>query len=174
MASFLPSLLVIGCCTIQWFFIGYSLAYGKGSGVIGDLKWFMHRGVLADPVGTIPAVLFSEFQLVFEATVCAIAVGGACERGRVRAVVPFIFVSLVTGIEDWGLTLYSYGRLLFTARWLIWYGLKLDSWEILEFLILRAGHQFIFAVEHRQRRFRFTSLTLSSGLRSHLLEHLLI
>jgi Amt family ammonium transporter len=95
MASFMPSLLVIGCCTIQWFFIGYSLAYGEGSGVIGDLKHFMHRGVLADPVGTIPAILFSEFQLVFEATVCAIAVGGAVERGRVIAVVPFIFVSLV-------------------------------------------------------------------------------
>lgn len=50
-------------------------------------------GVLSDPVGTIPAILFSEFQLVFEATVCAIAVGGACERGRLAPLVPFIFVS---------------------------------------------------------------------------------
>ena len=94
MSAFLPSLLVIGCCSIQWFFIGYSLAYGDGSGVIGDLKHFMHKDVLAEPVGTIPAILFSEFQLIFCATVCAISVGGACERGRVVAIVPFIFVGL--------------------------------------------------------------------------------
>ncbi|TVY88736.1 Ammonium transporter [Lachnellula willkommii] len=92
MASFMPSILVMGCCTIQWFFIGYSLAYGEGSGVIGDLKYFAHRGVLAEPVGTIPAILFSEFQLIFCATVCAIAVGGACERGRTVALIPFIFL----------------------------------------------------------------------------------
>jgi ammonia channel protein AmtB len=93
MSAFIPSLLVMGCCTIQWFFIGYSLAYGDGSGVIGDFKHFMHKGVLAEPVGTIPAILFSEFQLIFCATVCAISVGGACERGRVISLVPFIFVS---------------------------------------------------------------------------------
>lgn len=51
--------------------------------------------VLSDRVGTIPAILFSEFQLVFEATVCAIAVGGVCERGRLGPVVPFVFVSFV-------------------------------------------------------------------------------
>lgn len=49
--------------------------------------------VLSDRVGTIPAILFSEFQLVFEATVCAIAVGGVCERGRLGPLVPFVFVS---------------------------------------------------------------------------------
>jgi Amt family ammonium transporter len=92
MASFIPSLLVISCCSIQWFLVGYSLAYGEGSGVIGDLKYAFHRGVLADPIGTIPAILFSEFQLVFCATVCAIAVGGACERGRVLPLIPFIFL----------------------------------------------------------------------------------
>jgi len=95
MASFIPSILVITCCSIQWFVIGYSLAYGEGSGVIGDLKYAFHRGVLADPIGTIPAILFSEFQLVFCATVCAIAVGGACERGTVVSLIPFIFVCLV-------------------------------------------------------------------------------
>jgi ammonia channel protein AmtB len=90
----MPSLLVISCCSIQWFVVGYSLAYGEGSGVIGDLKYAFHRGVLADPIGTIPAILFSEFQLIFEATVCAIAVGGAVERGRTLPLIPFIFVSL--------------------------------------------------------------------------------
>jgi len=94
MASFMPSILAVGVCSIQWFAIGYSLAYGEGSGVIGDFKYAFHRGVLSDPVGTIPAILFSEFQLIFCATVCAIAIGGACERGRTLPLIPFIFVSL--------------------------------------------------------------------------------
>jgi len=93
MASFMPSILAVGVCSIQWFAIGYSLAYGKGSGVIGDFQYAFHRGVLSDPVGTIPAILFSEFQLIFCATVCAIAIGGACERGRTLPLIPFIFVS---------------------------------------------------------------------------------
>lgn len=91
----------MGCCTIQWFIIGYSIAYGEGNGVIGDFKYAFHRGVLADPVGTIPAILFSEFQLVFLATVCAIAIGGAFERGRVIAIIPFIFVSAAPTEEKW-------------------------------------------------------------------------
>lgn len=93
LASFIPSVLTVCVCSIQWFIIGYTLAYGEGpGGVIGDLGYAFHRGVLAEPVGTIPAVLFSEFQLVFLATVCAISVGGACERGRILPLIPFIFV----------------------------------------------------------------------------------
>lgn len=94
LTSFLPSLLVISVCSIQWFLIGYTLAYGEGSGAIfGNFAYIFHVDVLSDRVGTIPAILFSEFQLVFEATVCAIAVGGVCERGRLGPVVPFVFVS---------------------------------------------------------------------------------
>lgn len=88
----LPAVLVISICSIQWFVLGYSLAYGPGNG------WFFgswtahlfHRDVLSSPVGTIPAILFSEFQLVFEATVCAIAVGGFVERGTIKSCAVFI------------------------------------------------------------------------------------
>ena len=93
LASFMPAVLAVACCSIQWWVCGYSLAYGTGSGIIGDAKYAFHRGVLSEPVGTIPAILFSEFQLIFEATVCAIAIGGACERGRLLPLIPFIFVS---------------------------------------------------------------------------------
>ncbi|KIW98074.1 uncharacterized protein Z519_01658 [Cladophialophora bantiana CBS 173.52] len=93
LASFIPAVLTVCVCSIQWFIVGYALAYGEGpGGVIGNLKFAFHRGVLAEPVGSIPAVLFSEFQLVFLATVCAIAVGGACERGRILPLIPFIFL----------------------------------------------------------------------------------
>jgi ammonia channel protein AmtB len=93
LASFIPSILAVAVCSIQWFIVGYALAYGEGGGVFGDLKYAFHRGVLSEPVGTIPAVLFSEFQLVFEATVCVIAIGGACERGRIVSLIPFVVVS---------------------------------------------------------------------------------
>lgn len=83
LASFYPAFLAIGVCTIQWWAIGYSFAYGTANAFIGGFEFAFHRGVLAEPVGTIPAILFSFFQLIFEATVCAIAVGGACERGRI-------------------------------------------------------------------------------------------
>ncbi|EXJ55648.1 hypothetical protein A1O7_08577 [Cladophialophora yegresii CBS 114405] len=93
LASFIPAVLTVCVCSIQWFIVGYTLAYGEGpGGVVGNLSYAFHRGVLAEPVGSIPAVLFSEFQLVFEATVCAIAVGGACERGRILPLIPFIFL----------------------------------------------------------------------------------
>jgi Amt family ammonium transporter len=88
----MPSILTIATCTVQWFIIGYTLAYGEGGLVFGSFKHLFHKGVLSEPVGTIPAILFSEFQLVFEATVCAIAVGGFCERGRLLPVIPFIFL----------------------------------------------------------------------------------
>jgi len=90
MTAAMAAVLTIATCSIQWFVIGYTLAYGEGGWFFGDLKHFLHWGVLAEPVGTIPAILFSEFQLVFEATVCAIAVGGFCERGRLWPVVFFI------------------------------------------------------------------------------------
>jgi Amt family ammonium transporter len=92
LTSFMPAILTIATCTVQWFIIGYTLAYGEGGLFFGSLKHLFHKGVLSEPVGTIPAILFSEFQLVFEATVCAIAVGGFCERGRLLPVIPFIFL----------------------------------------------------------------------------------
>ncbi|KAK1749831.1 ammonium transporter AmtB-like domain-containing protein [Echria macrotheca] len=92
MTAAMASVLTIATCSIQWFIVGYTLAYGEGGWFFGDFKHFLHWGVLSEPVGTIPAILFSEFQLVFEATVCAIAVGGFCERGRLWPVVFFIAV----------------------------------------------------------------------------------
>ncbi|PYH95666.1 Rh-like protein/ammonium transporter [Aspergillus ellipticus CBS 707.79] len=92
LASFYPGLLAVAVCTIQWWMLGYSLAYGEGNGFFGGFSKIFHIGVLADPVGSIPEILFSEFQLIFCATVCAIAIGGACERGRLLPLIPFIFL----------------------------------------------------------------------------------
>ncbi|UDD58863.1 hypothetical protein AFCA_006286 [Aspergillus flavus] len=92
LASFYPGLLAVAVCSIQWWMLGYSLAYGEGNSVFGGFSKIFHIGVLAEPVGSIPEILFSEFQLIFCATVCAIAIGGACERGRLLPLIPFIFL----------------------------------------------------------------------------------
>ncbi|CBF89368.1 ammonium transporter [Aspergillus nidulans FGSC A4] len=92
LASFYPGLLAVAVCSVQWWMIGYSLAYSEGNAFIGGLSKAFHIGVLAEPIGTIPEILFSEFQLIFCATVCAIAIGGACERGRLLPLIPFIFL----------------------------------------------------------------------------------
>ncbi|EPE06828.1 ammonium transporter [Ophiostoma piceae UAMH 11346] len=92
LSAAIPAVLVIITCSIQWWILGYTLSYGEGGYVFGDFTYLFHRNVLSEPVGTIPAILFSEFQLVFEATVCALAIGGICERGRLLPAIPFIFL----------------------------------------------------------------------------------
>jgi ammonia channel protein AmtB len=77
----------------------YTLTYSEGGAIFGDFQYAFHRNVLVESVGIIPAVLFSFFQLVFQATVCAIAVGGACERGRILPLIPLIFVSQCTWLD---------------------------------------------------------------------------
>jgi Ammonium Transporter Family len=174
MASFMPSLLVITVCSIQWFVIGYSFAYGEGSGVIGDFKFAFHRGVLSDPVGTIPAILFSEFQLVFEATVCAIAVGGACERGRALPLIPFIFVCSPLACpyqNEFPDNLHSFGQRSFIALWRTWYGQEPVFSPIWVFLTLLAERLSIFAAVPRLRPCQSISPIHSSGLASPLRVH---
>lgn len=135
----MPSIITISVCSIQWFIVGYTIAYGDGGSFFGSLTYAFHRGVLAEPVGTIPAILFSQFQLVFEATVCAIAVGGFCERGRLLPVGLFIFVCsfrlcYLRSIAD----ATSFGQPLSIAPWLIVSGVAgswerpLGSWTLLE------------------------------------------
>ena len=111
LASFYTALIAIAVCSVQWWAIGYSLTYGGEGAVIGGFGAAFHSGVLSEPVGTIPAVLFSFFQLVFQATVCAIAVGGFCERGRLLPIIAFVFVSGLPSV----LSLHQLKKGLFTA-----------------------------------------------------------
>ncbi|KAL6703238.1 hypothetical protein ACN47E_010100 [Coniothyrium glycines] len=92
LAAVMPEILVVIVCSIQWFILGYTLAYGEGKNIFGDFQYVFHENVLAEPVSTITVVLFSFFQLVFQTNVWAIALGEACERGRLLSLVPFIFL----------------------------------------------------------------------------------
>lgn len=149
LASFYPGLLAVAVCSLQWWMIGYSLAYSDGNAFIGGLSKAFHVGVLAEPVGTIPEVLFSEFQLIFCATVCAIAIGGACERGHLLPLIPFTFVRLIAipyvPLREAALALSMH-------RWRTWSGPTMVSSLDSALSISLEAHQFTSAAAQRQRQ----------------------
>src|ERR1022692_1521415 len=58
--TFMMSIGALGVVTVAWALIGYSLAFDKGDGFIGGLKYIALRGVTFEPrPGTaIPQLLF--------------------------------------------------------------------------------------------------------------------
>jgi len=92
----LCTMLCLAVISFEWFFWGYSLAFSdSGSSFIGDLKHFGFMGVLEAPIGAannkLPAIIFAIYEQQFAALVPAIAIGAACERGRILPVIPFVF-----------------------------------------------------------------------------------
>lgn len=69
--------------TIVWVIIGYSLAFGEGSGFIGGFEHLLLSGIgVNDVSGTIPTLLFVVFQGTFAAIAVAIVSGSIIERVR--------------------------------------------------------------------------------------------
>lgn len=64
------SMMSVGVVGFQWFFWGYSLAFGSGSSYIGNLSHIGFRNVLAAPSPgspKIPEILFAVYQGMFAA-----------------------------------------------------------------------------------------------------------
>lgn len=80
--------------TFQWYFWGYSLAFGNGSAFIGNLSKIGLRNTLGAPSPgspLIPDLLYAFYQMQFCAVTCAIIVGCIAERGRLIPMMVFIF-----------------------------------------------------------------------------------
>ncbi|KAL7419373.1 hypothetical protein Q5752_006211 [Cryptotrichosporon argae] len=91
------SIAGVGVGSFQWFFWGYSLAFGPGSAFIGNLDYFCLKNVLAAPsVGSsrIPALMFCIYQCMFCVITGVLAIGGFAERSKMGPVLVFIFVWL--------------------------------------------------------------------------------
>ncbi|TLN16160.1 ammonium transporter [bacterium] len=76
--------------TVQWFFFGYSLAFGPDIGhFIGNLDWAFLKGVGADPnvdyAATVPHIAFMAFQLKFAIITPALIIGAFAERMKFSA-----------------------------------------------------------------------------------------
>ncbi|WP_456434214.1 ammonium transporter [Thermosulfuriphilus sp.] len=96
----MQSFIMISVISLEWVFIGYSLAFGPDiGGFIGDLSWAGLRGVGLAPnpeyAGTIPQIVFMIYQCMFAIITPALITGAFAERMRFG---PFIIFSLLWAI----------------------------------------------------------------------------
>ncbi len=88
--TLMMSVLSLGFVGISWALLGYSLAFGGGSAVLGDLSHALLRGVGLEAQGTIPHILFMAFQGSFAIITAALVSGAIVERMRFSAYLLFI------------------------------------------------------------------------------------
>ena len=88
------SFIALAIVTVQWTFIGYSLAFGPDiGGVIGGLQFMGLHGVGLDPgAGTYPPILFAAFQLTFASVTLAVITSACAERVKLTS---FIVLALL-------------------------------------------------------------------------------
>lgn len=79
--------------TLLWVTVGYSLAFGEGGAVIGDLSRALMATFSSDSVrGSVPEAAFAAFQLMFAIITPALIVGGMVERMKFSAVLLYTAV----------------------------------------------------------------------------------
>jgi Amt family ammonium transporter len=86
------------CCVVSvlWLVIGYSLAFGEGTAVIGGLGRMFLFGVGTETLsGAIPEVVFFMFQMTFAIITPALIVGAYAERISFPAVLLFSAIWLL-------------------------------------------------------------------------------
>jgi Amt family ammonium transporter len=95
--SVLMQCFAITCmASLVWLVCGYSLAFGEGTGLIGNLDKVLFNGVDADAVaGSIPESVFALYQMTFAIITPALIVGGFAERVRFGAVMLFSLLWLL-------------------------------------------------------------------------------
>ncbi|HEY6477907.1 MAG TPA: ammonium transporter [Polyangia bacterium] len=85
-----------GLVTILWWLCGYSLAFAKGSPVIGGLKFALLHGVTSAPNGDyapwVSHNVYAMYQLMFAIITPALIVGAIAERMKYAAVMTFIAI----------------------------------------------------------------------------------
>lgn len=100
LGTIMQSLIMISIISIEWIYIGYSMAFGPDvGGVIGDLSWFGLRGVTGEPsptyATTIPQTVFMIYQCMFAIITPALITGAFAERVRFA---PFAVFSLLWAV----------------------------------------------------------------------------
>src|ERR1700743_314201 len=103
LATMMQSFALMAIVTVVWAVAGYSLAFGAGNSFIGGFHNFFLRGVGVQPdadyAGTIPALTFMVYQLMFAVITPALITGAFAERMKFSAMVVFMVA--------WSLLVYS-------------------------------------------------------------------
>lgn len=106
------SLIALGVVTIIWVTVGFSLAFGPGGNLIGNLDFAFLNGIgvwsappaLAYFPTAIPPLLFMMFQGMFAIITVALIIGGVAERMKLAAITAFLAVWAVvvyTPVAHW-------------------------------------------------------------------------
>jgi Amt family ammonium transporter len=99
LGTMMHSFSLMAVVTVVWAIVGYSLAFGEGSSVIGDLRYMFLNGVgsapNADYAATIPQQTFMIYQLMFAIITPALISGAFAERMRFSAMLLFTVLWLL-------------------------------------------------------------------------------
>ncbi len=84
--TMLMSLGALAVVSVQWVLVGYSLAFGEGSALIGGFRFIGFRQVTGEPNPTyaaaLPHLLFAAFQAMFAGITVALFSGAVIDRMR--------------------------------------------------------------------------------------------
>jgi ammonium transporter, Amt family len=90
LSTFMYVHFALAIITLQWVFLGYSLAFGDSvGGFIGNLKHVFLHGVDGAARGTVPHFAFMAFQMKFAIITPALIAGAFVERMRFSVYVVF-------------------------------------------------------------------------------------
>ncbi|HZT29041.1 MAG TPA: ammonium transporter [Bryobacteraceae bacterium] len=111
LGTMMQSFILMAVVTVLWAVVGYSLAFGEGTPVIGDLRYVFLNGVgsapNADYAGTIPQQTYMVYQLMFAIITPGLICGAFAERMKFSAMVLFttlwsLFVYIPMAHMVWG------------------------------------------------------------------------
>src|SRR6478609_7642170 len=111
LGTMMQSFILMAVVTVLWAVVGYSLAFGEGTPIIGDLRYAFLKGVGPDPnpdyAATIPHQTFMVYQLMFAIITPALISGAFAERMKFTAMLLFttlwaLFVYFPMAHMVWG------------------------------------------------------------------------
>ena len=93
LGTMMHSFILMAVVTVLWAVLGYSLAFGEFSSVVGDFRYAFLNGVGSAPnpdyAGTIPHQTFMVYQLMFAIITPALISGAFAERMKFSAMLMF-------------------------------------------------------------------------------------
>jgi Amt family ammonium transporter len=93
LSTMMHSFVLMAVVTVIWAIAGYSLAFGEGSPIIGDLRYLFLNNVGAAPntdyAATIPQQTYMIYQLMFAIITPALISGAFAERMKFSAMLLF-------------------------------------------------------------------------------------
>jgi len=97
MAMLMQNFVTIALVSVAWVVIGYSLAFGKGNGFIGDLHFVdlthmneMVPGFSGSTAMVIPPLVYVIYQMMFAVITPSLITGATADRWRFSSFVPFV------------------------------------------------------------------------------------